>query len=197
MPRGRRRWIATCLAALLAVAVFWALRERGESAEEPIAAAGMEARGSEAAAPPRAPAAVSSSSAAPARIAPPVFDEIRVEKEEVCEGEENLVTVRAHTTDGNDPFLHYTVAGEAGAQVPVRSFLGRDGKPMPQMAVAFSRGNVATAVELPPWRVKSDQRTARRPESPKGSGLSSTPWMRLKIAVVAPMPKEMMRTASQ
>jgi hypothetical protein len=84
-----------------------------------------------------------------------VFDEIQIEKEEVCEGEENLVTVRAHTTDGNDAFLHYTVAGEAGAQVPVRAYLGRDGKVMPQAAVAFSRDNVATSVQLPSWRVKN------------------------------------------
>src|SRR4051812_34007180 len=138
MQRRRRRWVAASLAVFLAAIAFWVLRERGESGQEPaIAAAGMEARGIEAAASPRAAATVWSSAAATARIAPPVFDEIRVEKEEVCEGEENLVTVRAHTTDGNDPFLHYTVAGEAGAQVPVRSFLGRDGKPMPQMAVAF------------------------------------------------------------
>src|SRR3954463_1295103 len=41
-------------------------------------------------------------------VAAPVFAEVRLEKEEVCEGEENLVTVRAHTTDGNDAFLHYT-----------------------------------------------------------------------------------------
>src|SRR5438105_4062074 len=106
MPRRRRRRLATGLAAILAVAVFWALRDRGDRAHEPpIAAAGMDARGNEAAALPRAPAAVASSAAASAPIAPPVFDDIRVEKEEVCEGEENLVTVRAHTTDGNDPFL--------------------------------------------------------------------------------------------
>src|SRR4051812_40130259 len=121
MPRRRRRLLAMSLAALLAVVAFWALRECGESAPEPaIAAAGTEARGVEAAAPSRAMAAVTASASGPVKVAPPVFDVIRVEKEEVCEGEENLVTVRAHTTDGNDPFLHYTVAGEAGAQVPVR-----------------------------------------------------------------------------
>src|SRR5256885_8554280 len=38
---------------------------------------------------------------ASAAVAPPVFDLVRVEKEEVCEGEENLITVQAHTTDGN------------------------------------------------------------------------------------------------
>ena len=35
----------------------------------------------------------------------PVIDEIILEKEEVCEGEENLVTVRAHTVNNTDPWL--------------------------------------------------------------------------------------------
>src|SRR5207248_6071246 len=69
--------------------------------------------------PPAAPKPLATS------VAPPVFDTVRLEKEEVCEGEENLVTVHAHTTDGNDAFLHYTVAGEAGSQVPVRVYVGR------------------------------------------------------------------------
>src|SRR4051812_23114351 len=30
----------------------------------------------------------------------PVIDEITVEKQEVCSGEENLVSIRAHTVDG-------------------------------------------------------------------------------------------------
>jgi hypothetical protein len=94
-------------------------------------------------------------SAPPGAVAPPVFDSVRLEKDEVCEGEENLVTVRAHTVDGNDAFLHYTIAGEAGSQVPVRAYLGRDGKASPQHAVAFSRNNVATRIELPSYRVKS------------------------------------------
>src|SRR5438128_5524660 len=93
--------------------------------------------------------------AASSAVAPPVFDLVRLEKDEVCEGEENLVTVRAHTTDGNDAFLHYTVAGEAGSQVPVRAYLGRDGNPPPQYAVAFSKDNVATRIDLPRYRVKN------------------------------------------
>jgi len=93
--------------------------------------------------------------AASSAVAPPVFDLVRLEKDEVCEGEENLVTVRAHTTDGNDAFLHYTVAGEAGSQVPVRAYVGRDGNPPRQYAVAFSKDNVAARIELPRYRVKN------------------------------------------
>src|SRR5579871_4046723 len=32
----------------------------------------------------------------------PVIDGIELEKNEVCEGEENLVTIHAHTTNGTD-----------------------------------------------------------------------------------------------
>ena len=39
--------------------------------------------------------------------------------------------------------------------MPVRTYLGRDGKPPPQYAVAFSRNNVATRIELPAYRVKN------------------------------------------
>ena len=145
------------VAAILAVAAFL-LRDGAEASGPSLVQAGMEL-------PPEAAAAVTAAQRSPAppppaaagavRVSPPVFDQIQIEKEEVCEGEENLVTVRAHTTDGNDAFLHYTVAGEAGAQVPVRAYLGRDGKVMPQSAVAFSRDNVPTSVQLPSWRVKN------------------------------------------
>ena len=93
--------------------------------------------------------------AATAAVAPPVFDSVELEKSEVCEGEENLIRVRAHTTDGNDAHLHYTIAGEPGAQVPVRAYVGRDGKAPAQSAVAFSKDNVATRIELPPYTVKN------------------------------------------
>src|SRR5439155_17670810 len=99
-------------------------------------------------APPGAPAAALA-------VAPPVFDLVRLEKDEVCEGEENLATVNAHTTDGNDSFLHYTVDGEAGSQVPVRAYVGRDASGPPQNAVTMSKDNVATRIELPRYRVKS------------------------------------------
>ena len=148
-----RRKVLLVAAVLLPLAVPLLLRER-PAAEAPIESAAiavppaLRTAASAASRPP--PAAV-----APAPVAPPVFDRVEVEKEEVCEGEENLISVRAHTSDGNDAHLHYTVAGEAGVRVPVRAFLGRDGKAPPQYAVAFSKDNVATRIELPPYRVKS------------------------------------------
>jgi len=147
--------LGAALALAVLLTLFWPDDRDAPAAEEVAAASIVDAT----AATPSLPAAALRSRAAPPlpppRPAPPIFDLVSVEKEEVCEGEENLVTVRAHTSDGNDAFLHYTVAGEAGAQVPVRSFLGREGKPAPQSAIAFSRDNVATRIELPAWRVKN------------------------------------------
>jgi hypothetical protein len=154
--RTRRKAL---LAGVLALAAFVALLllQDDEARPQDVKLAAIVPKPARQA--PRAPgaatAAAPQSAAAPAAPAPPIFDLVRVEKDEVCEGEENLVTVHAHTVDGNDAFLHYTVAGEAGAQVPVRAYLGRDGKPAPQYAVAFSRDNVATRIGLPSYRVKN------------------------------------------
>ncbi|MBI5482690.1 MAG: PKD domain-containing protein [Deltaproteobacteria bacterium] len=84
----------------------------------------------------------------------PVIDEIMVEKKEVCEGEENLVTVRAHTTNGTDTFLHYTIGSYAGAAVPVRSWLDHRGKTPAQYVQVFGRNNVAAYAEIPEFTVK-------------------------------------------
>lgn len=86
--------------------------------------------------------------------AAPVIDEITVEKPEVCEGEENLITVRAHTPDGSDAFLHYTIGGRQGPRVPVRSWIADDGEQPKLEVLAFGKDNVATRVEVPPFTVK-------------------------------------------
>src|SRR6266404_3810179 len=151
---SRRRALIVCAVALIAASVALLLRERREPAGAVEAATLVPGQQAEAGAGPQPLAAPLTPARTPA-VAPPVFDLVRVEKDEVCEGEENLITVQAHTTDGNDAFLHYTVAGEAGAQVPVRAYLGRDGNPPPQYAVAFGKDNVATRIELPPYRVKN------------------------------------------
>src|SRR5436305_163854 len=152
--RGKHKALLAFVAAIALVALLLLSRRREDSVQG-VAVAAMT---------PPQPAQLPQSSRRPApsrppgpaaSVAPPVFDLVRLEKDEVCEGEENLVTVHAHTTDGNDDFLHYTVAGEAGAQVPLRAYVGRDGKPMSQYALAFSKDNVATRIELPPYRVKN------------------------------------------
>lgn len=98
----------------------------------------------------------------PASLGPapqaPIIDEITLEKTELCEGEENLVTIRAHTPDGvDDAYLHYSIPGRGtGAQIPVRHYVSDDDEtPDPPMKViAFGRNNVATEVELPPVTIR-------------------------------------------
>jgi hypothetical protein len=84
----------------------------------------------------------------------PVIDEITVEKKEVCEGEENLISVRAHTSNGTDEFLSYMVGGRKGQQVPVRSWIADDGE-NPRLEVkVFGRNNVVTSALVPAFVVK-------------------------------------------
>ena len=110
----------------------------------------------------------------------PVIDEIKLEKEEVCEGEENLITVKAHTVNGTDAFLHYTIAQGTGQSVPVRVWTatmasrrdtdaGPKAKdepvpaPQPVLVQVFGRNNVVTTVNSPPFLVKKC-RSTRFPE---------------------------------
>lgn len=103
---------------------------------------------------PTAPEAPPPPAEAKADPAAPVIDEITVEKPEVCEGEENLITVRAHTPDGSDAFLHYTIGGRQGPQAPVRSWIADDGEQPKLEVLVFGKDNVTTRVEVPTFTVK-------------------------------------------
>ena len=73
----------------------------------------------------------------------------------MCAGEENLVTVIAHTTNGTDPFLHYVIDGHMGQAYPVTLWTGDDGGVLGEHTVTvFGRNNVATTVPLPHYEVK-------------------------------------------
>lgn len=86
---------------------------------------------------------------------PPIIDEVSVEKSEVCAGEENLVTVRAHTPNGTDAYLHYVVGSEQGGRVPLRAFPGPDGSWPRQYVRVFGRRNAMTQVEVPAYKIKN------------------------------------------
>jgi hypothetical protein len=86
---------------------------------------------------------------------PPVIDNILLEKSEVCAGEENLVTVLAHTTNGTDPSLHYVIDGHMGQSFPVTLWKGENGIIGQHTVTVFGRNNVATTVPLPQYEVKS------------------------------------------
>jgi hypothetical protein len=85
----------------------------------------------------------------------PIIDEVTVEKKEVCEGEENLVTIKAHTPDGSDPFLHYLVGAQVGQRIPLRTWLADDGEVPKQEVHVFGKNNVETTAPLPQFLVKS------------------------------------------
>jgi hypothetical protein len=87
----------------------------------------------------------------------PIVDEVRVERDSVCEGEESLVTVRAHTPGGKeDAFLHYMIGTELGASVPLKVFESdeSEGAAPPRVVRVFGRNNVAVEVPVPRITVK-------------------------------------------
>jgi hypothetical protein len=166
----RRATIATlALLAALLVYVLWpkgkpaakAVAVVDERVEPPLASRGAGIS--------KAPTASPSAVGEPA----PVIDEIVVEKSEVCEGEENLVTVRAHTQNGTDAFLHYSIDGRRGSSVPVQ--LVKEGGHVAgkHFIEVFGRNNVVTTVPLPEYKVKDCQPTF---VAFIESGLQSNSW---------------------
>ncbi|ATB35309.1 hypothetical protein CYFUS_000721 [Cystobacter fuscus] len=156
---GRPTWVLLVLLAL-GVAVGWWLSRAEPDAPPAVTQASTRASPSPTnpAAPatataPAAPLAAAPTPQAPTP-APPIVDEVRVEKEEVCSGEENLVSVRAHTPDGNDAYLHYTVGDGTGQRIPVRVWRDDSGAyELPRVTV-FTKDNVSVTVPVPAYRVK-------------------------------------------
>ena len=88
-----------------------------------------------------------------ANQAPLALDEIGVEKQEVCEGEENLVRIKGHTLDGSDSFLHYVIGGQPGRAVPLRVYR-TPGEGLPrQIATIFGKDGASLTVDVPYYRV--------------------------------------------
>jgi hypothetical protein len=85
-----------------------------------------------------------------------VIDEITVEKQEVCEGEENLISVKAHTLDGTDADLHYFIGQAAGASAPIRSYRSPSGDiPAPKKITVVGRAtSPSITVDVPDFKVK-------------------------------------------
>jgi hypothetical protein len=155
---GRPFLAAVLVAAGILFLIVWLSGDR----PQPRAVRPTEA---EPAAPPPPPAVMPTLAGLPAAAAPeeeatpdaPIIDEILVEKSEVCEGEENLITVKAHTPSGrDDAFLHYLVGTSPGRAVPVRAYLPPAGSetPGPMQIQVFGRRNVVTAVPLPSYTIK-------------------------------------------
>ncbi len=157
---GRTRAIVLLGLAIILGLTFFFWPSRPNKVEARIALEGnSETRVERAsAAPAPSVAALVPNPSAPPPEPPPVIDEVLVEKPEVCSGEENLITVRAHTANGTNEFLHTVIDGSMGAAVPVRLSLGEDGNIVGQHSISvFGRTNMAVTVPLPKYRVKDCQ----------------------------------------
>jgi hypothetical protein len=159
-PCWKRRWARMIgLATLVLVAGWFLSRERppppGPAPE--VAKAPEFERFSPA--PPSAPAAppptVAVDAPQEAPVPPPVIDAVTVEKQEVCSGEDNLISVRAHSPDGNDTYLHSTIGTGTGMRVPLRVWLEPDGTYAQPVVTVFGKDNVSTTVPVPRYTVKS------------------------------------------
>ena len=157
--RSQRPWRWRLLLALLAlgVVVGWLLSQRQPAESAPVSQAQTRTPRPAGDAPPptlAAPLKSPEAAAAGPQPAQPIVDEIRVEKQEVCSGEDNLITVRAHTPDGNDAHLHYTVGDGTGQRIPLRVWRNEDGSYALPKVTVFTRNNVSVTVPVPPYTVK-------------------------------------------
>lgn len=159
--RQRHALLLASACALLGLGLL-----RGRSGPAPESASGAApappAQSSALAAPAPPPPDPETAAAAPAlpqgtAPAAPIIDEITVEKKEVCQGEENLVTVRAHTADGTDAHLHYLIAGSTGAAVPVRRMAAESGSAPQPLVTVFGKDNAATDTPLPRYKINDCQ----------------------------------------
>lgn len=161
-PRPRRRQallggVAVGVAALIAWLLLSKSPEKPEAPkaapDTPQASWSPGPSSPSPAAPPQAPAPQ-----APPSPNAPIVDEVLVEKKEVCSGEENLIIVHAHTPDGTDAYLHYSMGGAGnGDRVPLRIFLNPDGTYELPSVTVFGKDNVATTVPVPHFTVKPCQ----------------------------------------
>lgn len=86
---------------------------------------------------------------------PPILDAIELEKQKVCIGEENLVTIRAHTPGNtDDAYLAAGISGRAGFQIPLvgrRQDVGAASEPY--VVSVVSRDGQMIQAPVPPFEV--------------------------------------------
>ncbi len=86
---------------------------------------------------------------------PPIIDEVIIEKTELCEGEENLVTVRAHSANGDDDIhLRGMIAGKPGLSVALVARRERSPEASELTVSVFGRDNTKATAKIPTFTVK-------------------------------------------
>jgi hypothetical protein len=148
----RRRWYLIAIAVALGIWALWTSRHEGE---DPVLAMDEVRTTSPAVRFNDGSGAPDEGTADPSRAEPaltPVIDEVIADKTTVCDGEEALFTIKAHTPGGKeDAYLHGMIADQIGMTIPLHMF-SRDtseGEPPPLTARVFGRDNVSTEVPLP------------------------------------------------
>ncbi|HSJ64428.1 MAG TPA: hypothetical protein VK922_11100, partial [Gemmatimonadaceae bacterium] len=150
--RSHRRLLAAAIAALAMLFVLLWLVSR-PSIRDRTAATPPHGSRSPAELRPRLtpPAGMVPDGLRPSANEPPIIEEVTVEKMEVCDGEDNIVTVKARAPDPRDDrYLEILVAGQPGPVAVVNWW--RDA-PVERVWVKGRDGALAVA-ELPPVRVK-------------------------------------------
>ncbi len=152
----RRRGLPILAVLILLGLILWFTRSRPAptiAQEEPLDSPKPTGGPFQASAPGAKPGALPAGIASP-NEPEPIIDEITVEKPEVCSDEENLISVKAHTQNGTDAYLHYVINGELGQSFPVRLIRDANGLVGQHTISVFGRGNVVTTVPLPEYKVK-------------------------------------------
>jgi len=87
---------------------------------------------------------------------PPMIDQVSVDKKEVCRGEDNFATVKAHTLDGADYYLRIGMTDpESGRMLQgTRIPFHLDRQPTHPIRVSVEGRRRASFVDLPEIRVK-------------------------------------------
>lgn len=159
--QGRRRVLAAALGVAVALAVGWSLHSptRTTHAKTPPAAPVPEVAATTAAVPVALPPrGASQSGASPAPKTPsrvPVIDAVLVEKSSVCQGEDNLVTVRAHTDDGSDDSLYYVIGTGTGNPFPLKRWRYPEAARIPEPVVrVFGRDGAVAIAPIPTYELR-------------------------------------------
>jgi len=147
--RGATRWIV--IAAAVALALWLWLRPSGKRAPAAPTGAPTATAPTLAAPVPAARHRVVAEQPAPSAV---VIDDVAIDKTDVCEGEEVLVTVVAHAADpADDDHLHAVVDGVPGMSVPLVARRRGPDSPPPEVIV-FGRGDTRATAVVPAFTIR-------------------------------------------